>query len=542
MMALSMSAIAAVAIAALALFILRFRANQLHVRKLQAAQVPMPPFHPIFGHLVVLKECIQALPKNATMHAVVRHMAKDFPSGIFYLNLWPFSGTFMIVARPFVASQVEALDKPTTMCNTLEIINGGPSLMTMHGSTWKRWRGLFNPGFAAGYMIGLAPAMAEEVGVFCKLLQKRAREGKMFQLEEHTLRLTFDVIARVTLDARLHYQTQGSALADCLRRQVYWTPFGTTFNPFRRYLSPRPIVQKFNSYRMDQYLDGEIDKRFEELAVLRGASSKPSQSQSRSIISLAMDKYLEDVGDAGELSKKAFKKLAKPQIRVFLYAGHDTTSSTLLYCYLLLSRHPEALSKVRAEHDSVFGSNYSTEHTTRIIATDATLLNQLPYTLAVIKEVLRIFPPAGSLRDGRSDLVLADEAGHQYPTEGCHLWVLNLIMHHSPDVFLKPEEFIPDRWLVGPQDPLYPTKGSWRAFEWGPRSCIGQTLAQQELKVALVMTARLFDITPAYDEWDELHPRKGIRTIDGNRAYQAEMGGGGAHPVDGFPARVTVRK
>ncbi|RYP91331.1 hypothetical protein DL770_002565 [Monosporascus sp. CRB-9-2] len=482
-------------------------------------------------------------PKD-TMHVVVRQMAKQFSNGIFYLNLWPFNNTLMVVANPFTASQVEAafLDKPNTMCGTLEIINGGPSLQTMHGITWKKWRALFNPGFAAGYMTSLAPAIADEVAVFCKLLRELAGRGEILQLEEYTLRLTFDVIGRVTLDARLHYQTQGSALADCLRRQVYWTPFGTTFNPIRRYLSPRPVVQKYNSYRMNQYLDGEIDKRFEELATSRRDSSKESRAPSRSIISLAMDKYLEEAGDTGELSKKAFKELAKPQLRMFLYAGHDTTSSTLLYCYHLLSRHPEVLSKVRAEHDKVFGSDFSIEYCSQVITSDPTLLNQIPYTLAVIKEVLRIFPPAASLREGRPDLVLVDEEGRQYPTEGCHIWTLSLVMHHSPKVFVKPEEFIPDRWLVGPEDPLYPKKGSWRAFEWGPRSCIGQTLAQLELKVALVMTIRMFDITPAYDKWDQLHPRKGIKSVEGNRVYQAEMGGGGAHPADGFPVSVTLRE
>lgn len=162
---------------------------------------PMPDYHPIFGHFIALKECIQALPRNTTMHVVVSQMAKQFPKGIFYLNLWPFNDTLMVVANPFAASQVEAafLDKPDAMCATLEVINGGPSLMTMHGSTWKKWRGLFNPGFAAGYMIGLAPAIADEASVFCKLLQDQAKKGEVFQLEEYTLRLTFDVISRVTL-------------------------------------------------------------------------------------------------------------------------------------------------------------------------------------------------------------------------------------------------------------------------------------------------------------------------------------------------------
>lgn len=344
-------------------------------------------------------------------------------------------------------------------------------------------------------------------------------------------------------DARLHYQTQGSALADCLRRQVYWTPFATSFNPFRRYLSLRPLVQRYNSYQMDAYLDVEIDKRFEELAQSRLDQPQGARgpSTSRSIISLAMDKYLEGVGHNGEVSRKAFKKVAKPQLRMFLYAGHDTTSSTLLYCFLLLSKHPEVLSKLRIEHDNVFGTALSIDDYVEIIKNDPSLLNRIPYTLAVIKEVLRLFPPAGSLRDGRSDFVITDEEGQTYPTENCHIWTLSLAMHHRAALFVRPDDFIPERWLVSADDPLHPAKGSWRAFEWGQRSCIGQTLAQMELKVALVMTARIFDITPAYDEWDALHPKDGIRAVDGNRAYQAEMGGGGAHPSDGFPVRVTLR-
>ncbi|PVH96080.1 cytochrome P450 [Periconia macrospinosa] len=414
----------------------------------------MPEHHLIFGHFIVLKECIQALPRNTTMHVVVRHMARRFSNGVFCLNLWPFNMAVFIISDPVLASQVEAafLDKPEAICTTMEVISGGPSLMTMYGNTWKKWRGLFNAGFAAGYVIGLAPAIADEVAVFCNLLQDRTKAGTMFQLEEYTLRFTFDVIGRVTLDARLHYQTQGSALADCLRRQVYWTPFGTTFNPFRRYLSPRPVVQKYNSYRMNQYLDEEIDKR-------------------------------------GSIIEGGFQKMAKPQLRMFLYAGHDTKSSTLLYCFILLHRHQKFSPK-------------SELNTTKFSA-----LNPLS---SIHKEVLRIFPPAATLREGRSDLVLVDDKDRQYPTRGCNIWVLDLAMHHCEDVFLK---------------------ASRRALEWGPRSCIGQSLAQLELKVALVMKARMFDIAPA----------GGNMTVDGNRVYQAEMGGGGAHPVDGFPVRVTSR-
>ena len=80
----------------------------------------MPPYHPIFGHFIALKECIQQLPRDTTMHVIVRHMAKEFPNGIFYLNLWPFNNTIMVVADPSAASKIETVKirgrTPHTFC------------------------------------------------------------------------------------------------------------------------------------------------------------------------------------------------------------------------------------------------------------------------------------------------------------------------------------------------------------------------------------------------------------------------------------------
>lgn len=107
----------------------------------------------------------------------------------------------MVVTTPSAAAQVQAfeLEKPSLLCAPLDTLTGGPSLITMRGPTWKKWRTLFNPGFSAGYMMGLTPAIADEVAVFCDLLRERVRQGEVFQLEDLTLRLTIDVIGSVTL-------------------------------------------------------------------------------------------------------------------------------------------------------------------------------------------------------------------------------------------------------------------------------------------------------------------------------------------------------
>ena len=58
---------------------------------------------------------------------------------------------------------------------------------------------LFNPGFSAGYMMGLAPFIADEVAVFCGLLRERVKRKKMFKLKDLILKLTVDVIDSVIL-------------------------------------------------------------------------------------------------------------------------------------------------------------------------------------------------------------------------------------------------------------------------------------------------------------------------------------------------------
>lgn len=71
--------------------------------------------------------------------------------------------------------------------------------MTLEGAAWKRWRGIFNPGFSANHISTLIPGMVEEVEIFKSLLGKHARNGDMFYLEEASLSLTIDIIGRVVL-------------------------------------------------------------------------------------------------------------------------------------------------------------------------------------------------------------------------------------------------------------------------------------------------------------------------------------------------------
>ena len=319
-------------------------------------------------------------------------------------------------------------------------------------------------------------------------------------------------------------------MVDGLRMQIRWLTFGADVNPIKRYNPVRPLVHWYNSRRMNDYVSKKIDSRFTRLQSLED----PLKTHSRSIIDLVLAAYLaEDLERKAQPLESTFKKFTMNQIKLFLFSGHDTTSSTVCYIFYTLATKPDVLARVRAEHGLVLGSE--TSQAASLITSDPVLLNRLPYTSAVIKETLRLYPAVSSTRAGEPDFHVRDDSGRRYPTNGFLVWSDPVALHRDPAYWPQPDDFTPERWLVGPEGPLHPVKGAWRPFEHGPRNCIGQELAMMEMKVITVMTARRFDFQLAYDELDGVKKTTGIKTVHGQRGYQIQR----AQPSGDLPCRVS---
>ena len=190
-----------------------------------------------------------------------------------------------------------------------------------------------------------------------------------------------------------------------------------------------------------------------------------------------------------------------------------------------------ALERLRAEHDEILGTDL--EKAASTLSEKPFLLNKLPYTLAVIKETLRLYPPVSSTREGQAGFNIRDEQGRDFPTAGFMVWGIPQAIQRDPAYWPSPDLFLPDRWMVSPDQPLHPVKGAWRAFEWGPRNCIGQELAINEMKIILVLTVRRFTVEPAYEELDRFR-KSGPRSVYGERGYQVLR----AQPSEDLPCRV----
>ncbi len=305
--------------------------------------------------------------------------------------------------------------------------------------------------------------------------------------------------------------------------QIRWLTFGA--NPIQECNPVRPFVHRYNRWRMNRYVSRELSKCM---------AGFQNGKRTKSIMNLALTAYHSEnpEKDITREMDSSFQKFAISQIKLFLFSGHDTTSSSICYLFYVLSQYPSALHRVRAEHDEILGTNLN--QTTSLIENDPSLLNRLPHTLAVIKETLRLYPPVSSTRAGSPSFNVTDDKGRQLPTNDLLVWAVSHAVHRDPAYWPQPDEFIPERWLVSVSDPLHPVKGAWRPFEHGPRNCIAQELAMMEMKIIMVMVLRRFEIRPAYEELDRRKRDGKVKTVYGERGYQVQR----AQPSEDLPCRV----
>ncbi len=134
-----------------------------------------------------------------------------------------------------------------------------------------------------------------------------------------------------------------------------------------------------------------------------------NDSQVKTIVDLAI-KYIDkdDPNASREKPNAAFVDRLVANLKAFLFAGHDTTAATICWMLKLLQDNPECFAKLRAEHDAVLGPDPS--QAADALTRSPHLLYALPYTLAVIKETLRLHPLARDVAPSAPGLQL-DGAG-----------------------------------------------------------------------------------------------------------------------------------
>jgi cytochrome P450 len=474
------------------------------------------------------------------------------------MDFWPFDGQYLMITDPDVANQItvgSSLPKSPLVVDYLEKLLGHQNMVGLDGAGWKALRMMFNPGFASGHLMTLVPYIVDATVVFGDVLRGKARSGALFEMEEMTARLTVDVIGKVTLDVDLNSQRSEHRIVTAFRRQLGLMSVTTPAKQFRGLfaLLIGPALLWYNGRKLGGYIGDALDQRYIKRSAdekSRGAGGE-RKKRTRYAVDLALDTYEKDY-KSPESQKRSgagidptFRRSAIDQFKTFIFAGHDTTSSTTAWIFYFLHRHPDIHAKVVEELDGVLGPTTSQPSAAEKIGADPYLISRLPYTTAVIKETLRIFPAASTIRYGSPSVTVTDPSdpgNRPYPTSGFHVWPIVHAIHRNEDYFPDPTSFVPERHLDNLVNPPFPDakqhRDALRPFEKGPRNCIGQELAMMEIKVIVALTVREFDFEAVYSA-REGKEGEGEMAIEGHRCYQVLKGS--AKPKWGLPGVVRMR-
>lgn len=182
-------------------------------------------------------------------------------------------------------------------------------------------------------------------------------------------------------------------------------------------------------------------------------------------------------------------------------AGHETTAAALTWAWYLLDRHPQVLADLQDQVHRILGA--------RPITLES--LAQMPLLEAVIKETLRLYPPAFAF--GRSVQEPFHAGGVDFP-KGAIILFSTYTTHRRPDLWENPEAFLPQRFL----DPAtHPDRYTYFPFGAGARICLGNMFAMLEAQVVLATmlqhgTLHCVDTSPVIkDTVVTLRPRDPLR-------------------------------
>jgi cytochrome P450 len=192
----------------------------------------------------------------------------------------------------------------------------------------------------------------------------------------------------------------------------------------------------------------------------------------------------------------------RDQILTLLFAGHDTTTSTVAFLFYELARKPEWAERLATERDLVAGDDAPNA---------AQLFSEMPELDMAVQETLRLYPPAW-IGPRRSNTEF-EFGGYRIPAElpvNYSSWA----SHRLPDVFPDPHAFKPDRFA--PEEKAKLPKGAYVPFGGGPRICIGMRFGELEIRAIAAAILRRFrlDLEPGramrIRQMPTLSPRGGL--------------------------------
>jgi cytochrome P450 len=372
--------------------------------------------------------------------------------------------------RRVLVTNARAYGKRTLQYTTLSLVTG-EGLLTADTEVWRTQRPVIQPAFHRASLDLVAGHVRTAVD---RLVSRWDRlEGTVVDVDEAMMRLALEVVGSALFGADLSGDAERltSATLDALDVVVKKA----------RWPLPVPVAVPTPTNVVLRRAVGRLDAAVEAMLAERARRPLGPDEPPRDMLDLLLAVHRDD-GSA--LSRQQ----VRDQVVTFIVAGHETVASALTWAWQLLAANPDALRRLRAEVDSVCPTG----------AVSFADVPRLPWTAAVLDEVLRLRPPAWLVT--RRSLEPDVLAGVDVPADA--LVILSpWLVHHDARLWADPEAFDPARFVdeQGARRREVVASSAYLPFGAGPRLCVGRDMALLEGVLVLAALAARVDLEAVGD-------------------------------------------
>jgi len=359
----------------------------------------------------------------------------------------------------------------------------GDGLLTIDGEFHRRSRQIMLPAFHRERIAGSIEVMTQET--------ERALEeltpGRSVDLYSWTRRLAMRIAMRALFGLNPDGEpARGTDAAALFERALsfYATDYTTRF--LRGPLTPWARLRQA-SRALDRVIYTEIAHR------------RTTGERGEDVLSLLLDAHDEDGSTLSD-------RQVRDEVMTLLFAGHDTTTSTVAFMFYELAHNPAIATRLVAEQR---------ERLRGALPTAEQLMGgELPQLEMVLEETLRMYPPAWI--GPRRSVEPFEFEGLEVPGSA-YVNYCSWASHHLPDVFAEPERFDPERFA--PEARAAIPKGAYIPFGGGSRTCIGMRFGQLEIRTIATLILSRFalelpeDFVLSIRQMPTISPREGLPVI-----------------------------
>ena len=364
--------------------------------------------------------------------------------------------------RDIVSVRDGSVDKTSAVASELRRILGG-NLFVLPHDEWLPRRRTLQPVFTRHYVRQFGGHMAQAAEMVCAAWG----DDSIVDLDAQCRTLTLRALGRSVLG--LDLDERADAVAEPLRVA---TSYAVTraLRPLRApHWMPTPARRRARAAA--SAIRGFADE------ILRACRADPSKDAP--LVQALIAATDPDTGEALSDSE------IRDEMIIFLFAGHDTTATTLTYALWALGRHRDLQDRVAAEVAELGDRQLSPDDVPR-----------LGYTVQVLQEALRLCPPGPT--GTRMAIRDVEVAGYRVEA-GTMLAFGRMSIQRDPTLWVDPLRFDPDRF--SPENSAGRDRWQYVPFGGGPRSCIGDHFAMLEATLALATVIRRADISSVEDDF-----------------------------------------